>query len=175
MKGGSPEARPPAGPRSDDPPAYERPSFVLTGLAGSVADVRWSPAPWIADAACRGLTGPERDLWHPDKERYLRYAVARRICAGCPVRLECVHEGLDLLSADAVMGMWGGLTPSELRRLARDKGVPHRPAAEHGTRARYVGNPGRGQAGCRCETCRTANARREHERRIGVKREPALV
>ncbi len=116
---------------------------------------------WSVDAACDGVPKGDYDPWHPegDDGPTLMYAVARRICAECPVRLECLLHGLELLKEAPVLGMYGGLTPEELRRLARRKGRPARKIARHGTRARYV-------AGCHCDLCSQANARGEHERRL---------
>jgi hypothetical protein len=53
--------------------------------------------------------------------------------------------------------MWGGLTPNELRELARSLGKPSRKVAAHSTRARYV-------AGRRGEECRRASTIYEHQR-----------
>jgi hypothetical protein len=117
----------------------------------------------MADAACRGLATGEQDVWHPGDRRSakttLDYAVARRVCQGCPVRLECALTGLELLPLTGVMGMWGGLTPPELAELARTLEEPGRKVAQHGSRACYV-------AGCRCPDCRRANAAGEHQRRF---------
>jgi WhiB family transcriptional regulator, redox-sensing transcriptional regulator len=120
------------------------------------------PPSWTEQASCLSLATRERDPWHPaveDRPTY-QYAVARRICQGCPVRLECLHEGLDLLTRMPVRGMFGGLTPEELRALAREHGLPARRVADHGTRSRYV-------VGCRCPRCRRASSDGEHQRRLG--------
>lgn len=122
---------------------------------------------WTIEAACLGLTTADYDPWHPTGEggtgpgkgATVAYGAARRVCMQCPVRLECLHEGLRLLETVGVAGMWGGLTPEELRALAREVGKPARKVAQHGTRSRYV-------AGCHCALCTAANARVEHERRI---------
>jgi hypothetical protein len=119
-----------------------------------------APPTWTTEALCQGLATPERDPWHPDAEPVLSEAVARHICAVCPVRLECLHEGLGLLTRTSVKGMWGGLTPEELRKLAKAKGLPARKVADHGTRGRYVSH------GCRCDPCVRANAAAEHGRRL---------
>ncbi len=120
-----------------------------------------APPRWTAEAACDGLATAERDPWHPDGEPTLWYAVARRVCAGCPVRVECATYGLTLLSTEPVEGMFGGLTPYELRQFARDLELAAGKVAQHGTRARYVS-----PWDCRCGPCRQANARFEHARRI---------
>jgi Transcription factor WhiB len=136
------------------------------------------PEPWTKRAACRGLATPDFDPWHPGpgQGRYaeavlpeVMYGAARRVCARCPVRLECALQGLDLLgSSDGVHGMWGGLTPPELRELARSLQLPSRKVAQHGTRAAYV-------EGCRCPACRRVNAVEEHKRRLAKRYAAAAV
>lgn len=68
--------------------------------------------PWVAFAACRGA---EPDLFFGDGNGEAT-AIARRICAGCPVREECLDWALE---ARASFGVWGGTTEQERRRLAR--------------------------------------------------------
>ncbi|MEV0151199.1 MULTISPECIES: WhiB family transcriptional regulator [unclassified Nonomuraea] len=41
-------------------------------------------------------------------------ACARRICLGCPVRVQCLTWAVETGEAD---GMWGGTTPVERRRI----------------------------------------------------------
>lgn len=71
-------------------------------------------ADWQDFAACAEI-GTE--LFFPSKGGDVRQA--KRICAGCPVRAECLEEadanegGSDLLTH----GVWGGLSPQE--RIAR--------------------------------------------------------
>lgn len=43
-------------------------------------------------------------------------AIARTVCARCPVREECLRMALEL---GAEFGVWGGTTPEERRRMAR--------------------------------------------------------
>jgi hypothetical protein len=122
------------------------------------------PPEWARDAACRGRAGAEVDPWHPDEDdpaAAFLFALARRVCADCPVRLDCARAGVDLLAVAGVHGMWGGLKPAELRRLARENGYPARIVAQHGTRSRYV-------AGCHCPACVRSNTRGEHARRTGI-------
>ncbi len=106
-------------------------------------------------AACRGLSSAARDPWHPaGKEAPTLYAEAKRVCLACPVLDLCTEYALGLLETTGqVEGMYGGRTPQEIRKYARSLGRPARKAAQHGTRARYVGWK------CKCGPCRAANAR----------------
>ncbi len=69
---------------------------------------------WRDRAACRG-TDPE--VFFPVAEsgpaREAQVAAAKAVCAGCPVRAECLTEAL----ARIPYGIAGGLTENERRRL----------------------------------------------------------
>lgn len=74
---------------------------------------------WMTHAACKGAT----DVMFPTgnggrKARDIQYHAARRICAGCPVKAQCLDYGLH-----EEHGMWGGLTRDERRELRRAQGV----------------------------------------------------
>ena len=72
---------------------------------------------WAQLAACRGT---ERALFFPPdvterkEERQAREQRAKRICAGCAVRDECLTAALERREAH---GVWGGLTELERRSL----------------------------------------------------------
>lgn len=118
------------------------------------------PPPWTAQAACAGKVTPDRDCWHPHDDlpadaKAFEFAVGRRVCADCPVRLSCA---LEALQGAIGHGMYGGLTPTDRRRVARQYGYPQPSAAAHGSRSRYV-------AGCRCADCTEAHRRWAEGRR----------
>jgi WhiB family transcriptional regulator, redox-sensing transcriptional regulator len=88
---------------------------------------------WHEEGACYGH--PNQKLWYPDIfdadgvewfddgtiwEAYgdtsEYYDEAREICDGCPVKEECM---LHALAEKERIGMWGGLTPIERRRIER--------------------------------------------------------
>ena len=73
----------------------------------------WPPS-WQLRAACLGVGGglffPERGV---SEEKIQE---AKHICAGCPVRLECLEYGLH-----DPQGIWGGLTVRERRKLLRQR------------------------------------------------------
>lgn len=61
---------------------------------------------WQDSARCRGI---DPDVFF-DPERW---PDARRVCADCKVRLDCLAHALD---APEPRGIWGGLTPAERAR-----------------------------------------------------------
>jgi hypothetical protein len=71
---------------------------------------------WREQAACRGV---DPELFFPAAEsgptRTAQVAAAKAVCAGCPVRQECLAEAL----ARIPYGICGGLTEHERRMLHR--------------------------------------------------------
>lgn len=57
------------------------------------------------------------------RRRGYDWAPARRICASCPVREQCLDAALDRREP---VGMWAGTTPAERRKIlqARDQQQP---------------------------------------------------
>jgi WhiB family redox-sensing transcriptional regulator len=76
---------------------------------------------WMAEAACAGK-GP--DLFHPEVDHRrlgqggftAEEAAAKAVCAGCPVAEECLDYATRLYIG---VGVWGGLTGQERRRMRR--------------------------------------------------------
>ena len=67
---------------------------------------------WASLAQCRQAK--------PD-ELFVRGAAqndAKRLCAGCPVRTECLAEALD---NEMEWGVWGGMTERERRAILRKR------------------------------------------------------
>ena len=65
---------------------------------------------WTSRAACR-TADPDR--------LFVRGAAqhrAKRVCLGCPVRVECLADALD---SRVEFGVWGGMTERERRALLR--------------------------------------------------------
>lgn len=67
---------------------------------------------WRNDALCLGAGN--HLYFGPDGADAGYYNRARRICALCPVREECLVHAL---TEPEHHGMWGGLTPTERRNL----------------------------------------------------------
>ena len=74
-----------------------------------------APPEWAADALC-AQTDPE--LFFPEKGGATWEA--RRVCAGCPVRAECLDYAL---AHDERFGVWGGESERSRRRLKRAGGA----------------------------------------------------
>jgi WhiB family redox-sensing transcriptional regulator len=68
---------------------------------------------WMHHAACRGQGF---DAWFSTDEEGEETDAARRVCAGCPVRPECLAYALD---CSIRYGLWGGLSPTERAALNR--------------------------------------------------------
>ena len=66
---------------------------------------------WRRAAACRDL---DTEVFFPLSEADA--GPAKAVCAGCPVRAECLEFALATRQGD---GVWGGLTETERRRLGR--------------------------------------------------------
>ena len=83
---------------------------------------------WREDASCRAEEAAE--VFFPGGDRGQTKAMtdaAKRVCAGCPVRIDCLLYAVETRQE---YGVWGGATEPERRRLARRlKAAPSRTAA----------------------------------------------
>lgn len=70
---------------------------------------------WRDSALC-AQTGPE--AFFPEKGESPR--LAKRVCAACPVRAECLEYALE---ANERFGVWGMKTPRERLRILRQRGL----------------------------------------------------
>ncbi|GGK14125.1 transcriptional regulator WhiB [Pilimelia terevasa] len=87
-----------------------------------MSDVRRLPRPvtevwdWQRNGLCRGRDSAQ--FFHPEGERgharRRREENAKAICAGCPVRRECLRHALAVREP---YGIWGGLGESDRHRL----------------------------------------------------------
>ena len=68
-------------------------------------------AAWQQDAAC---ADEDPDLFFPGDEATVEEA--KRVCARCPVRTECLETAL---AVNEMHGVWGGMAEGERRRLIR--------------------------------------------------------
>ncbi|MGW2209950.1 WhiB family transcriptional regulator [Streptomyces sp. NPDC001781] len=74
-----------------------------------------SAVAWAREAACQGL-----DLGDFFTESDRGIAHAKRICAFCPVRMDCLDEALRA-EGTSRYGIYGGLTAKERGSLARQR------------------------------------------------------
>jgi WhiB family transcriptional regulator, redox-sensing transcriptional regulator len=77
-----------------------------------------APGRWAEQAQCAQA---DPDAWFPGKGETA--AVAKRICAACPVRAQCLDyalSGADTWGGIAT-GIWGGTTPRERTLLRRSR------------------------------------------------------
>jgi WhiB family redox-sensing transcriptional regulator len=78
---------------------------------------RFSGEAWQARAACRG---PQASTFFPPthaerkEERMGREQRAKAICAGCPVRQECLEYAIAIREPH---GIWGGLNETERKQV----------------------------------------------------------
>jgi len=103
---------------------------------------------WKLLAACRGAGAA---IFYPDSSGPGNTSMAKRVCADCPVRDECLA---DAIAHRDPHGVWGGLDEKERRR-------PRRRRAEVGTRSCY-------RNGCDHPECRQANTEYARRSRGGV-------
>lgn len=67
------------------------------------------------DARCVEV---DPELFFPELDSIWRVAAAKKICAECPVKLEC----LEYAQVNSFKeGIWGGLSPTERHRLMKRK------------------------------------------------------
>jgi len=67
-----------------------------------------APPPWTEEAACQYV---DPDLWFAGRENWQRTRQAKKICATCPVRPECLEYALSI--GEVRKGVWGGMAPKE--------------------------------------------------------------
>lgn len=76
---------------------------------------------WQYRAACRGEDAEmffAPNYFERKEEKEAREAQAKSICAGCPVRAECLEYALRNREPH---GIWGGLNESERKALIRSR------------------------------------------------------
>ena len=117
------------------PQASALPSLSLRRLRDMV--VAGDPGCLCDPELFTGPTGIEPED-EPADDRAARIAVAREVCAACPVRLACTAYALRTRPA---AGVWAGFTPDEITALVAAANRPARP------RWNTVLRPAR--AGCR--------------------------
>lgn len=94
---------------------------------------------WHDQAQCNGHPNP--DIWHyensilQDEQRLavLNSVEAIEICHECPVRKQCLQQGMEMENMQFTGGsgtIWGGLLMSERAMLARSQNLLNRTKSE---------------------------------------------
>lgn len=84
-------------------------------VVGGTAPTKGETMDWDS-AACKGH---DSDLWFSPSATSAQTAQAVAICAGCPIREECLTYSLEW----GEDGTWGGLTTKERKAVRRERGV----------------------------------------------------
>ena len=119
------------------------------------------PPPWVEHAAC---AGSDPELFYPERTTPRRAVAAiRRVCAGCPVRQQCLD---DAIGRGDRYGIWGGLTYHERLAYARTGATPAPPPTDGTRLCRNAASHGPASPGySQCYECRDASAKRDRARR----------
>jgi WhiB family redox-sensing transcriptional regulator len=106
----------PYAPGSYAPVVYAAPAAPELPVQRYVDPEEAGPEAWRQNALC-AETDPE--AFYPEKGGSTREA--KRVCVGCPVRLQCLEYAL---GNDERFGIWGGLSERERRRLRMARREP---------------------------------------------------
>lgn len=76
---------------------------------------------WRTKAACRGYADNYLDPWDADPNVGSVNATAAAFCKQCPVKRECLLEGLrsDHMNGGDAFGIWGNTAPKQRRAMVR--------------------------------------------------------
>lgn len=114
-----------------------------TGFAGRFAVSEPTPITnpeWMDSAACASV---DPELWFPERGSNPRRA--KRICADCPVRAQCLAFAVE---HHIDYGIWGGLTEHERRPYLRARERQYADLKPCGTAAAYRRHMRRGEPAC---------------------------
>lgn len=91
------------------------PAHVDAGVDESLPSPDHCTPPWMDHARCRSLS--PADFFPSDG---VGVEVAKRVCAECPVKSECLEYAL---THRIDHGVWGGCSERERRRILRSRRV----------------------------------------------------
>ena len=95
-----------------------RPGGARPGATSTIALA--IPGRWAERALCAQA---DPDAWFPDRNQHELTQLAKRICARCAVRAQCLDyalSGADTWGGIAA-GIWGGTTPHERDQLRQQR------------------------------------------------------
>lgn len=105
---------------------------------------------WAEHGTC--VTNPPPGVdWFPNKDADME-ARAIAACETCPVRADCLDHAIAIGERH---GIWGGHTPRQRERLARDRRGKSR-VIRHGTAAGYAAHRRAGEEAC--APCKAAHS-----------------
>ena len=126
-----------------------------------VYEPRTRPAPWMADAVCRGM---DASVFFTERGANGDLAAAKAVCATCPVRVECLDHAIETRER---WGVWGGKSERERRTLRRQRGLARQLPAQCGTNSGYESHRNRGETPCSlCRAARAAYSRSQRTRAV---------
>ena len=70
---------------------------------------------WDNEASCQSV---DPEVFFPERQGETAATMAKTICRGCPVRMQCLEFALN---ARLDYGVWGGMTEHERRALRRSR------------------------------------------------------
>ena len=97
---------------------------------------------WVAEAIC-----PQTDAEEFFPEKGSTAVVAKAVCWGCPVRIQCLDYAVEHNESH---GVWGGFTPKERMRLVRGQNPLRR------GRSGSAWRPNGHSIACKCYGCKGA-------------------
>lgn len=122
---------------------------------------------WMSEANCRGMSP---DLFILAKGASTpEVDAAKAVCAGCVVRTECLEYAI---THREKIGIWGGTSPNERRRIIRERGLPESVPVpiNHGTPGGAITERRRGLPTCTlCREAEAAYIRRRRAERAATK------
>ena len=75
---------------------------------------------WWEHAACKGMPTDLFIFEFAEPQINKKIKEAKAVCAGCPVRQDCLEEALQYSTTrQECIGVWGGLTWKERQKLVR--------------------------------------------------------
>ncbi len=76
---------------------------------------------WMHSALCRTEEhAPHAQRWFPQSGDSTTAAWAKRVCADCPVQLQCLDHAIE---AQELFGIWGGTSARQRKAMMRETRV----------------------------------------------------
>lgn len=89
---------------------------------------KYEPQKWMAYARCRDAE-VDPDLFYPERGGASTAEPAKRVCASCLVQNRCLKFALD---NGEELGIWGGTSEAERRKIRHERNRPSHTESHHG-------------------------------------------